>query len=501
MVRDAQVKGLLRFMTSGMSLSTAALKSGMSETTARKYRKVGRLPSQIQPSHEWRTRPDPFAEVWSAEIEPLLSTNPGLQAKTVFEHLLERHPQRFDAGQLRTLQRRFREWRALHGEGKEVFFPQQHHPGVMGSSDFTEMNSLGISIGGTPFGHLVYHFVLTYSNWEDVTVCFTESLESLSEGLQNALWRLGGVPAKHRTDCLTAAVNNLKDVREFTARYKAILAHYGLEGTHTNPDSGHENGDVEQRHRRLRGAVDQALMLRGSRDFESRREYEGFVTEIVTKLNRTRRSRLDEEVALLRPLPRLRLPVYVELRRLPVSNASTIRVRCNVYSVHSRLRDEHVDVHLYADHLDVYYNRTFVERLPRLRGRAQHHIDYRHVIEWLVRKPGAFADYRYRAELFPTSNFRIAYDLLRELDPRVADREYLAILHCAAQTSEAMTERALELLIARGGALGGHTEVVQLVEWLSRHDRGQTAGAELGKVEPVSLAQYDGLLGDTEVQQ
>lgn len=498
MVKDAQVKGLLRLMSSGTPLSRAAMKSGMSEVTARKYRKVGRLASEIRTPHEWHTRPDPFARVWSSEIEPLLSTNPGLQAKTVLEHLQERYPE-LGAGQLRTLQRRFREWRALHGEAKEVFFPQQHHPGVLGSSDFTQMRSLEIRVGGAPFDHLLYHFVLTYSNWEDVTVCFTESLESLSEGLQNALWRLGGVPAKHRTDCLTAAVNNLKDVREFTARYKAILAHYALSGQHTNPDSGHENGDVEQRHRRLRTAIDQALMLRGSRDFDSRGEYDGFLATILEKLNRGRRSRLAEEMALLRPLPRTRLPVYVELRQIPVSNASTLRVRCNVYSVHSRLRDEHVDVHLYADHLDVYYNRTFVERLPRCRGRARHRIDYRHVIDWLVRKPGAFADYRYRADLFPSSNFRIAYDMLREHDPCAADREYLAILQHAAQESETMTEKALELLIARGAALTGHVEVVELVRWLSEQSSTRSRVAQLGTVETVSLEQYDRLLVSAEV--
>lgn len=175
MVKDAQVKGLMRLMSTGTPLSTAAMKSGMSEPTARKYNKVGRLPSQIRAPHEWRTRPDPFIEVWAAEIEPILKDNPGLEAKTIFTALQEKLPGQFNDGQLRTLQRRFRHWRALYGQSQEVFFPQVHHPGELGSSDFTEMNSLKITIQSELFNHLLYHFVLTYSNWEAGTVCFTES--------------------------------------------------------------------------------------------------------------------------------------------------------------------------------------------------------------------------------------------------------------------------------------------------------------------------------------
>ena len=427
MVKDAQVKGLMRLMSTGTPLSTAAMKSGMSEPTARKYNKVGRLPSQIRAPHEWRTRPDPFIEVWAAEIEPILKDNPGLEAKTIFTALQEKLPGQFNDGQLRTLQRRFRHWRALYGQSQEVFFPQVHHPGELGSSDFTEMNSLKITIQSELFNHLLYHFVLTYSNWEAGTVCFTESFESLSEGLQNALWKLGGTPIGHRTDCLSAAVNNLQDIREFTQRYQSLINHYGLVGQRTNPNSGNENGDVEQRHYRIKRAIDQALMLRGSRDFESREEYECFLSCQFEKANKGRQQRFAEEIATLHHLPGTRLPVYTELNGIPVSNASTIRVNRNTYSVHSRLIGEHVDVHVYAGHIDVYYNRTFVESIVRLSGRAGHCINYRHVIDWLVRKPGAFAAYRYQADLFPSSNFRIAYDLLREQNSRYADKEYVRI--------------------------------------------------------------------------
>lgn len=490
MIKDAQVKGLMNLMSSGTPLCTAAMKCGMSEPTARKYHAVGKLPSQIRVAHNWRTRTDPFESVWSSEVEPLLKDNPGLEAKTIFEHLQEKHQQLFSDGQLRTLQRRIRHWRALYGQSQEVFFPQLHYPGVIGCSDFTEMSSLNITINGKHFVHLLYHFVLTYSNWEHGTVCFTESFESLSEGLQNALWKLGGVPEKHRTDCLSAAVNNLKDVREFTTRYQSVMNHYGLKAQHTNPNSGNENGDVEQRHYRIKRTVDQTLMLRGSRDFECREQYELFLSDLFEKVNKCRRERLVQEIAVLKALPSRRLPVYAELKDTPVSNASTIRVKHNVYSVHSRLIGQHVDVHVYAGHLDIYYKHSFVERLDRLSGSDGHRINYRHVIDWLVRKPGAFASYRYKADLYPSSNFRIAYDLLHEHNPQHADREYIAILEIAAKHSETLANKALEMLIAKG-SLQTNTEVLHLVQWLSNQQIMPTASCT---ITDVNLCEYDTLL-------
>ena len=168
-------------------------------------------------------------------------------------------------------------WRATEGPAKEVFFAQQHPPGRLGASDFTHMEELGVTIQGQSFPHLIYHFVLTYSNWEAATVCFSESFESLCEGLQNALWELGKVPHRHRTDRLSTAVNNMSDPAEFTDRYKGLLRYYGLEGEKTQAGQGNENGDVEQRHHRFKRAVAQELMLRGSRDFASVEDYQQFL--------------------------------------------------------------------------------------------------------------------------------------------------------------------------------------------------------------------------------
>ena len=187
----------------------------MSEKTARQYRNMNQLPSEAQQPHHWRTRIDPFESVWD-EIQQQLQQSPGLQAKTSFESLQRQYPGRFQDGQLRTLQRRIKQWRATEDPAKEIYFEQVHHPGDLCASDYTRMGSLGITIAGQPFEHLLYHFVLTYSNWESVTLCYSESFESLSNGFQNAIAQLGSVPNRHRTDRLSAAVNNLSETRDFT---------------------------------------------------------------------------------------------------------------------------------------------------------------------------------------------------------------------------------------------------------------------------------------------
>ena len=219
----------------------------------------------------------------------MLEVNAGLEAKTVFEYLQRRDPGQFADGQLRTLQRRVKSWRATEGPAREVFFAQQHLPGRLGASDFTHMEELGVTLQGQSFPHLIYHFVLTYSNWEAGTVCYSESFESLCEGLQNAIWELGKVPQRHRTDRLSTAVNNASDPAEFTERYQGLLRYYGLEGEKTQAGHGNENGDVEQRHHRFKRAVGQELLLRGSRDFASVAEYQQFLQGLFERLNAGRK--------------------------------------------------------------------------------------------------------------------------------------------------------------------------------------------------------------------
>lgn len=445
MVTDNQVRRLIKLINKEKTLTMAAAKAGMDEKTARKYKNLGKLPSEVRPDHNWRTRKDSFEDFWG-EISAKLELNPGLEAKTLFKDLQKRFPAMFADGQLRTLQRRIKIWRALEGPAKEVFFPQEHIPGKLCESDFTHMTSLGITIAKAPFSHLIYHFVLAYSNWETGTVCFSESFESLSTGLQNALFELGGVPDEHRTDRLSAAVHKVENPEEFTRRYKALLAHYGLTGKKIQAGKANENGDVEQSHHRFKRAVDQALMLRGSRDFSTRVEYEAFLKKIFLELNAGRREHFTEELKSLRRLPSRRLDASERIC-VKVGPSSTIRIKHNTYSVNSKLIGEIIDVRLHAERIEVFYAQRLVLSMPRLRGEEKHSINYRHIIDWLVRKPGAFDNYRYRDELFPTTRFRVAYDLLKKSTTLRADKEYLSILYLAAYEGEAKVDAALKVLI------------------------------------------------------
>jgi hypothetical protein len=486
MVTDRQFRRLRKLLQTETTLANAADKAGVDEKTARKYRDSDRLPSQRRAPHTWRTREDPFQDVWP-ELEGMLRLNPGLQAKTLFLDLQRRFPGRFPDGQLRSLQRRLKHWRATDGPPKEVFFAQTHEPGRLCASDFTHMTELNVTIAGEPFDHLVYHFVLTYSNWETGTVCFSESGESLGEGLQNALWELGGVPRLHRTDRLSAAVKADPEPEMFTQRYQALLAHYGLQAQAIQPRQAHENGDVEQSHYRLKQAVDQALLLRGSRDFASRGEYEVFLRKVMAGRNANRRERFAEEQAVLSSLPSRRLETGRRVT-VRVDAGSTIHVGGNVYSVPSRLIGEWVEVHVGAERLEVRYGARRVDELPRLRGRGQRKIDYRHVIDWLVRKPGAFEAYRYRDAMFPTSRFRMAYDALKGHRPARATREYLEILLLAAREGETAVDEALRLLLG-----GAEPLCVDAVAEAVREGRRPPAVTDVCVID-VDLTMYDRLL-------
>lgn len=492
MPTDRQVRHLWKLLAEGTPLSRAARRCDMDEKTARKYRDLRRLPSELKQPRTHRTRQDPFAEVWE-EVHAQLELNPGLQAKTLFEYLQRTYPEKFQDNQLRTFQRGVKRWRATAGPAQEVYFDQVHHPGDLCSSDFTHMNSLRVTIAGQPFDHLVYHFVLTYSNWESATICFSESLESLSEGLQNALWELGGVPVRHRSDRLSAAVNNLSDSKEFTRRYEALLGHYGLAMEKINVRQSHENGDVESSHRHFKAAVEQALLLRGSRDFPDREAYAAFLRTIVAQRNAGRSERLAHERPVLRALPAQRREACRRIR-VRVSRGSLIRVQNNTYSVHSRLIGEKVEVRIYAEHLEVWLGDQRAERLPRLRGRSKCCVNYRHVIDQLVRKPGAFWNYRYRESLFPTSRFRIAFDSLQASRPGRSVKEYLRILQLAAHESETRVDDALRTLLDAEAAI-----TAEAVEAFVRSEQEAACPTAEGRVAPPDLTLFDVLLTDTEV--
>lgn len=453
MVTDQQVRRLMMLKNTEDTKAIVAAKAGMDEKTARKYINLNKLPSEINKPHNWPTHEDIFRDDWPGILD-LLKNNPGLESKSIFEYFQKEKPGKYQDGQLRTLQRRIKIWRAISGPAREVFFSQIHHPGELCASDFTHMTELGITIQGIPFEHLLYHFTLTYSNWEAGTICFSESFESLCIGLQNALWELGGVPKKHRTDRLSAAVNKECNPEKFTENYQALLRHYGIEGQRTNACSANENGDIEQRNGNLKRVINQALLLRGSRDFGSHEDYKGFLVKIFKQLNSGREKHFREELKLLNPLP-MNKHEHCKEYDVRVGPSSTIHIQHNTYSVHSRLIGEQVVVRVHADELEIKYGQKTVEKIPRLHGEGKCRINYRHIIEWLVRKPGAFENYKYKPELFPSSNFRIAYDYLKEQNIIPAressdlggNGEYVKILNLAFKEGEQKTEDVLRKLI------------------------------------------------------
>jgi hypothetical protein len=450
MKTDAEVQLMLRERHKGKTQEQAAARAGMHPNTARKYTRAGKLPSQLKQPRTYRTRSDPFADDWPW-VQAHLERDSALQAQTLFALLCDQHPGRYQLGQLRTLQRRIALWRAQSGPDKEVMFAQVHHPGQQAQSDFTHMTDLGVTLAGQPFPHLLYHLVLTYSNVEAVQICFSESFESLADGIESCLWQIGGVPEQHRTDNLSAAIHQLDadGRKDFTARYRALMSHYAMQPSTNNPGVAHENGDVEQAHHRFKQAVDQALRVRGSRDFPDRAAYTRFLQELVRGRNQTRQVRWEAERSLLRPLPTHPLNLCRELR-LRVSPFSTITVLRNTYSVPSRLIGTAVLVRVRAETLELYVGTSLLLTLARLHGRQQQRIDYHHLSASLLRKPGAFANYRYRDELFPTLTFRRVYDTLQAQQPSRADREYVRILHLAATTSETDVDVALRLLLDAG---------------------------------------------------
>ena len=439
MLSKKEIWRILEVSKKKKNIASIARKTGHTRATVKKYLNN---PTQEIVKHTWRTRSNPFEGVWE-EVVDLLETSPGLEAKTIFDHFCEKYPDRFISGQLRTLQRHIKYYRATEGGPREVMFEQNHLPGHLCSSDFSCMNELDITIQREPYRHTIYHFTLTYSNWEWVRICPSESFESLKSGLMGALKRLGGVAKEHLTDSLSAAVHNLKNPGEFKDRYQGLLEIFGLKPRATQPRSPNENGDIEQRHYRLKKAIKQQLMLRGSKEFQSKEDYEKFLYSVVDKLNQPRKQKLEEEKQKLRALPNTILTEYT-LKTCRVTPNSTIRVGSCTYSVPSQLIGEKVTLHLYDDRLQVWYGQKQIQECARLIGKRKSQINYRHIIGSLKRKPGAFKQYKYQDSLYPTTTFRMAYDLIVKTDPLRGHKQYIALLELAATDGQDSVEQAIK---------------------------------------------------------
>jgi hypothetical protein len=377
-----------------------------------------------------------------------------LMGITVLRKLQDDHPDRYPDSMRRTLERRIRQWRALEGPTQEVFFPQEHQPGVRGLSDFTDMSKLCVTIGGAPFGHRLYHFVLAFSRWEYANVVEGgESFEALAAGLQNALWQAGGCPREHRSDSLSAAFKNLTEQEDFTKRYAALLDHYGMEGTRNNRGLGHENGSVESSHRYLKEAVDQALMLRGHREFADRAAYDEFIREVVMRRDRRNAAAFRIERAQLQDLPERRTTDFVEEEAL-VTRCSTFTVRGILYSAPSRLIGHRLKVRIYGDRLDCYLSGAPVHSTARGSRAAdnRHALDYRHFIDSLKRKPQAFRGFAFRDALFPREAYRRTWERLEaQLTQRQACKTIVGLLELAGHHGvEALLAERLDVLLEAG---------------------------------------------------
>jgi transposase InsO family protein len=437
--------------------AVAAAKAGFSTATAYRIEADPQLPSRKTMPRE-RRRPDPLAGIWEGEIVPMLEAAPGVRAVAIFEEICRRHPE-LAPGVRRTLERRVTGWRALNGPSRDVIFRQEHPPGRMGLSDFTDMNGLGVTIAGAPLLHRLYHFRLAFSGFAHAHVVLGgESFVALAEGLQNALWALGGVPEQHRSDSLSAAFRNLdrNAADDLTRRYEELCAHYGMTPTRNNPGISHENGAIESAHGHLKKVLGDELLLRGSREFADLVGYRRFVDEVVGRRNARNRKRIEVERTALKPLPGRRTTDYEEVRVLVTSSGGFI-LRRVFYSVPSRLIGHRLNVHLYDDRLDCFLGSTQILTLRRGRppqgsSKHAHVVDYRHVIHALRKKPMALLNLVYRDQLFPRPAYARAFEaLLASEGDKRACRTMVGLLALAHDRAcEAELADAIEALLDAG---------------------------------------------------
>lgn len=396
--------------------AVAAAMAGFSRATGYRIGADPRLPSQKQ-TPRGRRRPDPLAQVWNAEVVPMLQGVPGIRAVAVYDEMIRRHPD-LGEGVRRTLERRIRTWRALNGPDRDVIFRQEHPPGRMGLSDFTDVAELAITIAGEPLVHRLYHFRLAFSGFEHAHVVLGgESYVALAEGLQNALWALGGVPEQHRSDSLSAAFRNLdRDAQEdLTKRYEALCAHYRMTPTRNNPGVAHENGSIESPHGHLKKVIKDELLLRGSCDFADLAAYRRFIDEVVGRRNARNRKQIEIERTVLKDLPQRRTADY-EDERVIVTSSGGFALRKVFYTVPSRLIGHWLNVRLYDDRVVCFLGSTEVATLRRGRSpdhhKRAHVVDYRHVIHALRKKPMALLNLVYREQLFPRAAYARAFEAL-----------------------------------------------------------------------------------------
>lgn len=492
-INSEQVKVYMKARNDGKSQVTAAATAGISERSGRRADK-GELQAGSKRGRYWRTRSDPFIEVWESDIVPLLKKNAELSPITLFEKLQKDYPGEYQDSKLRTFQRRVSKWKALYGPDQDVMFRQEQVAGRMGLSDFTKLKEVSITLQGKPFRHLLYHFRLAFSGWCSVKIIHGgESYTALAEGLQDALCRLGGVPREHRSDSLSAAYRNLtkEAAEDVTKRYQEFCRHYGMEPTRNNRGKGHENGAVESPHGHLKKRIRQALLLRDSCDFDSVTAYEEFVAGIVRDINSRKQDKIEEERHHLQPLPLTRTADYTE-KVVPVSTSSTIQVKRVIYTVPSRLIGERLRVHIYDNRLAIYLGSTLTVTLPRAFTTSSNHrarqVNYRHVISSLEKKPQAFRYSQIRDDLLPNDTYKAVWAWLdSEMLPRKACKMMVGLLALAHRANcESRLGSYLQDMM-EGGSLPSLQDIQQKFE-------AKEPTIPIIEVNHAPAASYDALL-------
>jgi len=425
---DRQVRILFRAHERGRNLTLSAVAAGMCRQTAAKYLGAGCLPSELARPHTWRTRADPFAAV-QTELAGMLSTVPNLPASAALAHLQHLYAGRFAAGQLRTLQRQFRQRRA-RTRVKEVYFAQEHEPAEWLQIDWTDGSDLGVTLRGEPFAHLLAHAVFPFSNWEWASPCDAENFASLLALVRETANRAGGLPGGLQTDHSCTVTHRVGSERTFNGSYAAFLARYGLQARTTNLRSPHENGDVESAHRHFLREVGVALGFRGSRDFDSLGAYRQFLARLLWGRNATRQTAWAQEQLRLRPLPAGGLPDRIECDRR-VDSGSLVRLDGHPYSVPPSYIGERLRCRVGWERLELVDAGEPVRVRDRCWGEAQG-VEWRDLVVAMRSKPGAFAAYRYRDAFFPTAELRELYGQMETARGRgQADRDWLDLLAAA----------------------------------------------------------------------